>query len=111
MRISSIVVLTIDRLGAPWLGPYGNTWLDTPNFNRLAASSVLCESVMADSPEISSIFRSYLTGQHARGHRGGAAMLPGLIGRAGNLARLLTDDAEIAALGESFGFETNRLEV
>src|SRR5256885_274942 len=47
----SIVVLVIDRLGAAWLGPCGNTWLDTPNFNRLATRAGLfgaaCEWVAA----------------------------------------------------------------
>ena len=57
--------LVIDRLGAGWLGPYGNTWLETPNFNRLAAQSVLCETVVADSPDLVTAYRAYWTGRHA----------------------------------------------
>src|SRR3954468_2411615 len=63
-RASSAVVVVIDRLGAGWIGPYGNTWLDTPNFNRLAARSVLCETVIADSPDLGGAYRGYWTGQH-----------------------------------------------
>jgi len=64
MQATSAVVLVIDRLGAGWLGPYGNTWLDTPNFNRLAAQSVLCETVLADSSDLASLCQSLWTGRH-----------------------------------------------
>ena len=45
------IVLVVDRLAAPFLGPYGNTWLDTPQFNRLAASSMLMEHALIESTE------------------------------------------------------------
>ena len=40
------VVLVIDRLGAGYLGPFGNTWIDTPCFNQLASQSLLVRSSM-----------------------------------------------------------------
>ena len=64
-RASSAVVVVIDRLGAGWLGPYGNTWLDTPNFNRLTARSLLCETVIAGTPDLAGSCRGYWTGRHA----------------------------------------------
>jgi hypothetical protein len=64
MQTTSAVVLVIDRLGAGWLGPYGNTWLDTPNFNRLAARSVLCETPIADSADLAASCRGLWTGRH-----------------------------------------------
>jgi len=65
MRSKLVVVVVIDRLGASWLGPYGNTWLETPHFNRLAAESLVCETVIADSADLAHACRAYWTGQHA----------------------------------------------
>ncbi len=50
------VVLSIDGLGARYLGPYGNTSMITPGFNRLASRSMLFETALArvaggDGPE------------------------------------------------------------
>lgn len=59
------VVLVVDALGAGYLGPYGNTWIDTPNFNRLAAQSLLVEHAIIDSPQREPIYRSYWQGLHA----------------------------------------------
>jgi len=95
-RATSAVVVVIDRLGAGWLGPYGNTWLDTPNFNRLAARSVLCETVIADTPDLSGAYRGYWTGRHAmepenEGRRG----LAELATAAGATAVLVSDDRQV----------------
>jgi hypothetical protein len=43
----SAVVLSIDGLGARYLGPYGNTSMTTPGFNRLASRSMLFETALA----------------------------------------------------------------
>jgi hypothetical protein len=55
----SAVVLVIDRLGAGFLGPYGNTWLETPAFNRLASQAVLCEQMLAGATDLESAYRDY----------------------------------------------------
>ena len=62
---NSAVICVIDRLGAAWLGPYGNTWIETPAFNQLATDCVLFEHAVADSPDLSRLYRSYWTGRHA----------------------------------------------
>ncbi len=59
------VVLVMDRLGSGCLGPYGNTWVDTPAWNRLAARSILFETGMIDTPDLPSVYRSYWHGRHA----------------------------------------------
>ncbi len=59
------VVVVVDRLGAGFLGPYGNTWLDTPGFNALASQSFLFEHVLTDSPRLETVYRSYWQGLHA----------------------------------------------
>src|SRR6266481_5409958 len=90
---TSAVVLVIDRLGAGWPGPYGNTWLDTPNFNRLAAQTALFETVLADSPELTTSCRAYWTGRHAmEPSEVTAASLPALALAAGAHSVVVTDD-------------------
>ena len=61
----SAIVIVVDRLGAAWLGPYGNTWVETPYFNQFASESFLCEQAIIDSPNLQRVYRSYWTGQHA----------------------------------------------
>jgi arylsulfatase A-like enzyme len=72
MSLRSAVVIVVDRLGAGFLGPYGNTWLDTPAVNSLASRSLLVETVIADSPVLADACGSYWTGRHALAS-GGAA--------------------------------------
>jgi arylsulfatase A-like enzyme len=65
MSDANALVLVMDGLGSGNLGPYGNTWLETPAWNRLAARSTLVETAVVDTIDLASIYRSYLTGQHA----------------------------------------------
>lgn len=98
------VVLMIDGLRADMLGPYGNTWLDTPRFNRLASEAALFEHVWSDSPRLLSAYASMLSGRPARpstldttmGGHSDTELLPSSLRRAGVVCRLLTDSAEIA---------------
>ncbi|HUE73558.1 MAG TPA: hypothetical protein VMP01_21960, partial [Pirellulaceae bacterium] len=62
MSLRSAVVIVVDRLGPAYLGPYGNTWLDTPAFNALASRSLVCETVLAQSPQLADAYRAYWTG-------------------------------------------------
>ncbi len=71
------MVIVLDRLGAGFLGPYGNTWLDTPQLNRLAAQSLTFDTALIDSPRIDLLYRSYWQGLHAA-HAGKAADSPSL---------------------------------
>jgi hypothetical protein len=106
MRGISAVVLVIDRLGAGWLSPYGNTWLDGPNFNGLAARSLLCETLIADSPDLERTYRSYWTGRHAmEAGREYSAVLAAMAAASGGNTMLLTDDLQIAGhpLAGEFG--------
>jgi len=106
----SAIVLVIDRLGAGWLGPYGNSWLDTPNFNRLAARSVLCDTVIADTADLAVGYRGFWTGQHAMQPDG--ARLPSLAdaaSAAGLHAALVTDDPHIVVYPQAAGFGQRQL--
>ena len=61
---NSAIVLVVDRLGTACLGPYGNTWVETPAFNRLAARSLLFENATVDSPQLDLAYRSFFSGRH-----------------------------------------------
>ena len=59
------VVLVVDRLGAGFLGPMGNTWIDTPVLNELASKSLVCEQAWIDSPDPNLLYQSLWQGSHA----------------------------------------------
>ncbi len=63
--MDNAIVIVVDRLGAGYLGPYGNTWIETPSCNRLAARSVLFEFALADAVDLATVYRSYWQGLHA----------------------------------------------
>ena len=59
------LVLVIDRLGSGYLGPYGNTWIETPAWNQLAACSLLVETALGDTADLATLYHSYWQGRHA----------------------------------------------
>lgn len=99
------IVLVVDRLGAGYLGPYGNTWIDTPNFNRLAAESLLFEFAMADSPHLPLLYRSYWKGLHAMADDTAADSLPDRLVATEIHTALVTDDAEVTELKWNGAFD------
>src|SRR5437763_16415865 len=96
MSCTRAVVLSIDRLGAAWLGPYGNTWIETPNSNRLTAASVLWEAAIADSSDLAVVCRSWWTGRHAMQGESPQRTLPAMTTSAGGESILITDDSAVA---------------
>lgn len=102
----SAFVCVIDRLGAGWIGPYGNTWVETPAFNQLATECVLFEQAFADSPDLSRLYRSYWAGQHALCVEASPATnLIGDLTRHGVDTILVTDEPFVAEhpLSDAFG--------
>ena len=98
----SAILLTVDRLGASYLGPYGNTWLETPSFNRMAADCQLYEHVTAESLQIRDFAHTLLSTRHTIGHAAPTAAhgLP-LIDQLHNQGIpiiVITDDPIVAAL-------------
>jgi arylsulfatase A-like enzyme len=110
MPAASAVVVVIDRLGAGWLGPYGNTWIDTPQCNRLAADSLVCETVLADSPDLGLAYRSFWTGRHAlEPEAEDAASLAALATSAHIPSILLTEDSALANFQATAAFTERRI--
>ena len=61
----SSLLITVDRLNPSFLGPYGGTSAATPNFNRLAAQSLVMEYAISDAADLALVLRSYWQGVHA----------------------------------------------
>jgi hypothetical protein len=100
------ICLVFDRLQAGYLGTYGNTWVETPAFDRLASRSAVFDRMLIDSPDLNRSYRSYWHGWHAlcpevTGHR---PSLAALLREAGVSTTLMTDDPQIARhpLAEDF---------
>lgn len=92
------IVLIIDGLQAGFVGCYGNTWVDTPALNRLAAEGCCFDFAMADSVRIEALNRSYWTGSHLLAHdvfrpAQGAGLLGG--GLQGVRRTLVSDAPEV----------------
>ena len=80
------------------IGPYGNTWFDTPGFNRLASESLLLEQCIADSPDADDRLRSILYGKHVMDQAEDRTQrhLADAIGSTGTQVILVTSSSDLA---------------
>ncbi len=77
-------------------GAYGNTWIETPAFDRLAVESFAFDQMLIDSPRLESLYRSYWQGLHALAPDvEGRTSLPALLRDAGVHCALITDDRAV----------------
>lgn len=96
--MQNAIVLVIDRLGCSYLGPYGNTWIETPAWNRLAGRSMLFETAVIDSPDLVTLYNSYWHGRHALSarHDRDVPALAELLATQGVHTWLVTDEPDVA---------------
>jgi arylsulfatase A-like enzyme len=93
------ICLVVDRLHAGYLGAFGNTWIDTPAVDRLAAEGFVFDSMLIDSPRLDRLYRSYWHGWHALKPDEPPADRPSLVGvlrQADVATALLTDEPQLA---------------
>ena len=102
--MTNAVVIVVDRLGAGYLGPYGNTWIETPNCNRLAARSVLFETALADAVDLRTVYRSYWRGLHSLCPERSVWSLPEALAAGGIHCGLVTDEPLLAEIPEVAAF-------
>ncbi len=103
----SAVVVVVDRLGAGFLGPYGNTWLDTPHWNRLASESLLVETALADSADLGDAYRALWRGLHRlEPALEGERSLAELAAAAGYETLLVSDEPAVIDYRDASAFET-----
>src|SRR5687768_12042065 len=91
------VIVVIDRLGAGFLGPYGNTWIETPALNRLASESTLWENALVDCPSLEGFYRAMSWGRHTLADLPGnpSATLVEQLSSAGVHSVLVSDEPEL----------------
>ncbi len=102
------ICLVIDRLHTGFLGAYGNSWISTPIFDRLACESFLFDQALIDSPDVDCLYRSYWQGRHAMGPSEAGGQCPSLgmvLDDAGVNTALLTDDRRVAAHAAAVDFD------
>ncbi|MBM3997964.1 MAG: hypothetical protein FJ297_00230 [Planctomycetes bacterium] len=107
--IRNAVVVVLDRVSTAYLSAYGNTWLDMPAWNRLAAEAFLFDGALAHSTRLDAIHHAYWHGQSTTHPGVIGERLPSLAERLaerGLASRLVTDDARVAAFAESARFAT-----
>jgi arylsulfatase A-like enzyme len=91
------IVVVVDRLSAAYLGPYGNTWIDTPGFNRLASQACLFDHALSDAVDLGRIYGSYWQGIPAsQADAAQSATLPRELAVRGVHTQLVTDEPAVA---------------
>lgn len=109
----NIVVLVVDRLHRGFLGAYGNSWIQTPNFDRLAADGFIFDRAVIDSPRPEQFYRSVWQGWHALAQTADAGRFrPLLIRRLadkGYATTLLSDEQWLAEHPAAGAFQRREL--
>ncbi len=92
--------LAVDRLHIGYLGPYGNSWIETPEWDRLACQSFLLDQCQIDSPHLDRLYRSYWQGWHAASFEPPQPppSLPALLEQARVHTALLSDSLDVLRL-------------
>lgn len=93
------ICLVIDGWQAGFAGPYGNSWINTPAVNRLAAEGFVFDHALVDSPRLDRLYRSFWRGAHAAVPDDRLPAGDGLAARlasAGVNTTLVTDEPRVA---------------
>jgi len=106
-RGMNTICLVVDRLHAGYLGPYGNCWISTPAFNRLAVDGFVFDQFLIDSPELANFYRSCWQGRHALSPKYSAdePSLAAVVAQAGTHTVLLADEPEVIRHPLAAGFQ------
>ena len=112
----NIIMLMADSLRKDHLGCYGNTWIQTPNIDALAADSVVFDEAYPESLPTLPVRNALLSGRHCGPELGwgpmreGDARLPEILAEAGYSTALVTDVYHMMKPGMNFhrGFHSWR---
>lgn len=91
----NVVVVSIDRLHAGYLGFLGNSWVATPHFNRLAAESFVFDQATTDRVRLDGLIDSWWRGRHALETAADQPTLAERLGAAGFATCLISDESHI----------------
>lgn len=107
------IVLSFDRLAARILGCYGNAWIDTPHFDRLAAEGVVFDCCYAESICGGDALHAWFSGRYGGRpavEAGERLALGEILRRAGVEARMIVEAGADDPGWEAAGFEVQRVE-
>ncbi len=104
------IVLSFDRLPLSFLACYGNNWIETPNFDRLAAQSVCFHQHFAESLTLNTVRHAWWSGCYECRRQGEprvSDLLPAELAARGVTVRMLLeagspDDASARDLSQLF---------
>jgi arylsulfatase A-like enzyme len=88
------IVLTFDRLPLSFLACYGNNWIETPNFDRLAAQSVCFHQHFAESLTLNTVRHAWWSGCYECRRQGDprvSDLLPAALAARGVTVRMLLE--------------------
>ncbi len=88
------IVLTFDRLPVSFLACYGNNWIETPNFDRLAAHSVCFHQHFAESLTLDTVRHAWWSGCYECRRQGEPRvrdLLPAILAAHGVTVRMLLE--------------------
>jgi len=98
-----IVVVLIEGLRADHVGCYGNSWLPTPNLDRLGERSLVLTDACAGAVALPESHWEFLTGHSLAGWAGlpvrDCLTLPGILSAHGYHTSLITDEPRLPASG------------
>jgi arylsulfatase A-like enzyme len=111
-EVRNVICVVIDGLQPAFLGAYGNTWIATPELDRLAAESFVCDTALTDTLDLARIYRGFWQGLPAIWPDAEDPDSLSLIDRAGQAGwntALLTDDRQVAELPAAASFSQRML--
>jgi arylsulfatase A-like enzyme len=113
----NILVLNVEGLRPEYLGPYGNDWIDTPHFNRLAVTGFVFDHCLAGginpSKQLTALWSGCYPNQASRKELAiscsKAQWLPDLFRRAGWSTILVSSSEEVIQHPGAVAFDEHRL--
>lgn len=104
----NLICLVVDRLQTGMLGAYGNTWIHTPEIDRLASTAFVLDQAYSDDVRLDRVYRALWRGLHTLDNDSADAPAASLIERlaaSGMQTTLLTDDPMVhdLPLAAAFG--------
>lgn len=107
MPLPSALIVSVDGLHSGFVGPYGNTWVRTPNLDALAAQSFVFDQALIAHPSLARVcdaFWTVLRRDAGSAGEGEPASLAQVVAQAGVETLLATDDPAVLEHPRAAGF-------